>query len=57
MRHKYEPITPEIKALITQKLLYTKEMTWEECMKCYGVSHIPFLVIILVSEKKRAIPP
>jgi hypothetical protein len=37
-RRKFDPISPEVRALVAQNILYTGNMTWDQAMKAYRIS-------------------
>jgi transposase len=52
-RRKYQAISPQIKALITQKVFYDGTMTWDEAIKNYGVSRASISRILKQEKRKR----
>ena len=38
IQKKFEPISPQVKALIARNVLYEGNMTWDEAISSYGVS-------------------
>jgi len=50
-RKKFEMISPDVRALIVDKVLYTGEMTWENAMVAYKVSRSS-IALIFAEEKK-----
>jgi len=50
-RKKFEMISPDVRALIVDKVLYTGEMTWEKAMVAYKVSRSS--IARIVAEEKK----
>lgn len=49
-RKRFEVISPQIRALIADKVLYSGEMTWEQAMVAYKVS-VHFYLLLVASNK------
>jgi len=53
-RKKFSPISPEVKALVVQKIYYEGSMTYEEAEKNYEISKYS-IIRIIKSEKEKLV--
>lgn len=58
-RKKFQPVSPEVKSLVLEKVFYTDELTWKEATEAYDISEATISRIIKKEKQRKegVVPP